>query len=219
MSKNGEEYLDIIRFSKDRETLLGHQSINIPGEKLIIVDVQPIYFSGMPFTIEQFAKSLKEYKGEVLYFYNGVGMGLDKGLDVVYWYMASLNDYSDEFRNRLRDITWIEKGYGWGRDAQDGGYSDEEIITIFKFLVKNKYWATDEAEDEEIDKLEITNKLKELLKSEKYVHAIPNFDYNILKQFNGATIVGGSKTECLKEIQILMKAMGLTYNEFEEFIY
>ncbi len=219
MNNYGEEYLDIIRFSKDRETIYNHEALDIPGKKLIIVDIQPIYNKGMPFTIEQFAKSLKTFKGDVLYFYNGVSMGLDKGLDVVYWFMASLNDYSEELRNRLRNITWIEKGYGFFRDSMDDGFSDEEIKTIFKFLVKNQYWATDEADDEEIDKLEITNKLKKLLKSEKHVIAVPNFDFNILKKFDGATICGGGREQCYAEIKILMDAMGLKYTEFEPFVY
>jgi len=219
MSDNGEKYLDIIRFSKDRETLHNHESIKIPGDKLIIVDIQPIYNKGMPFTIEQFAKSLKNFKGEVLYFYNGVGMGLDKGLDIVYWYMASLNDYSDKLRNRLRDVTWIEKGYGFFRDSIDDGFSHEEVKTVFNFLTKNQYWASDEASDEEIDKLEITGKLKELLKNEKHVISVPNFDFEILKKYNGATIVGGGENQCLLEIIILMDAMGLSYKKFEEFIY
>lgn len=215
----GEKYLDVIRYSKDVETLQNHESIDITGEKLIIVDIQPIYDKGMPFTIEQFAKSLKNFKGEVLYFYNGIGMGLDKGLDIVYWYMASLNDYSDELRNRLRKITWIEKGYGFFRDVMDDGFSDEEVKTIFKFLLKNQYWATDEATDDEIDKLKITDKLKEKLKNEEHVLAVPNFDFNILKKYDGATICGGGKNQCYAEIKLIMDTFGLDYKEFEPFIY
>lgn len=215
-----KEYLDIIRFSKDEMIKANNPIIEFPkNDKLIVVDIQPQYAKAMPFSIEQFAKTLRVFQGEILYFFNGSAMGLDKKEDLVNWYMSSLNDYSDEFRNFLRNITWIEKGFGWLRDSMDEGFNTEDIQIIFLYLLARKYWTTMELKDEEIESLLIDEKLKEKLRNKEHVLAVPNFDINILKNFDGATICGGAKNECLKELMIIMDALDLKYIKFEPFIY
>ena len=219
MNKFVNDYIDIIRFSKDVNTMLGNQTITIPGNKLIIVDIQFRYYSGMQFTIEQFVNSLKEFKGDILYFYNGEAMGLESGQDIVMWLMATTNDYSDEFRDLLRRIHWVEKGYGFYRDFMDNGGTEEEIKIVFTYLINNGYWSTDELSEEEINNFNIRETLKQQLKTQHYNIAIPNFDFHVLSDYDGATILGGSATECLLEIKILMNFMGLKYKEFKPFIY
>jgi len=214
-----KEYIDIIRFNKNDELLNGDEPIKIPGKQLIIVDIQPVYDKGMPFTIEQFIKSLKGFEGDILYFYNGAQMGLDKGKDLINWFMASVNDYSVDFRNLLKRIRWVEKGYGFFRDSMDEGYKYEDIEIILLYLLARKYWATNELSEKEIDSLMIEDRLKVKLKSQEHIIAVPNFDINILREYNGATMCGGGKDECYAEIKIIMNALGLKYNEFKPFIY
>jgi len=47
----------------------------ISGNKLIVVDIQPAYEKYFKYFKSKFLQDLVEFKGKVLYFYNGPDMG------------------------------------------------------------------------------------------------------------------------------------------------
>lgn len=215
----GKNYVDVIRYSKDLNILKNNPGKKIPGDRLIVVDIQPKYAEGAPFTIEQFAKSLRKFKGSILYFYNGEGMGLESITDLKNWLQNSLGEYTPEFDEWINNIHFVEKNYGFFRDFLDSGYSELDIQLIFLNLISTHKWSTLELTEEEASNIQISDDLKKKLIDKSYVVAVPNFNIDILKEFDGTTICGGARDECLKELQILMDALGYTYNEFSEFIY
>jgi len=218
-SKILEDYIDTIRKSKMDTIINDNPRYKIPGDKLIVVDIQPVYDKGMEFTVEQFAKSLKRFNGDILYFYNGAQMGLDKLQNIKDWYKSTLNDYSSKFEDFLNNIRWIEKGFGFFRDILDGGYGEETIKYLFLYLSLNGKWNTNELTDNEIKSMYIDDIVKDKLLKKELVLSLPNFDVDILKKYDGATIVGGGKDQCLAEVKIIMDALKIKYNEFKPFIY
>jgi len=218
-SKIAKDYIDIIRFAKDQNIIHGNSYFKITGDKLIVVDIQPQYTKGFGFTPEQFALSLKKFKGDIIYFYNGTLMNLDKEHDIKNWIKNSANDFSEEMDEFLNRIIWVEKGYGFIRDL-DNNVAEEYIQAILLYLMNNYHFSTDELTDEDIQNMELPDKIKTELKNEDIVIALPNFDFNILKDFDGATIIGGAEDkQCLWEIMVLMNTLGLSYNRYEKLIF
>lgn len=191
----------------------------IPGNKLICVDIQPAYLYHISFNLQNWISSLAEFKGKILYLYNGPDLGYESENQIKNW-LFELLDYDEEsFKLLIKKIIFVDKGYGFFRDAiDDTRIYTKEIVTLIAYMIKNKYWDTRDLKKNEIPSLKISRYFKEQLISENISLFIPDF-ISILKSFSGATIVGGSKNECLLEIKILLDALNKNYKLFNSFIY
>ena len=60
--------------------------------------------------------------------------------------------------------------------------------------------------------------IREILDERIYL-GLPQFDLNVLKKFNGASICGGGRNECLAEVQILLAAMKIKTKVINKYVY
>lgn len=208
--------------------------IEISGDKLIIVDVQKEYEQYISF-LNEFLFALNEFEGDVLYLFNDEELGFVSEEDQKRWLtdkavdLGLCDDYNNddddqadhdcnEWFNRLSRIRFVGKTYGFLRDVIDEGYVDD-AIKLTKYLLDNDIMDCRDIPINKIKRLNIDNDLKKKLLNHDLMLYLPSFDYDILKIYNNATIVGGGREECLLEIEILMRAMNLSYKPFSTFIY
>jgi len=209
----------------------------IPGQKLIIVDIQPAYQDSCNYFMDDFIESIANFEGQILYLYNGENMGFEDEdqlrswlIDKAMFLYEDQNEYNEDtdeysqspqllkFIEKLDEINFVEKEYGFIRDTLDAGYK-EDTLEIVKYLLSNDITDIRDVPEEDLEQLNIDEKLKNDLLKENLSITLPSFDHNILINWNRATLIGGGRNECLLEIEIMMKAMNLQYSTFDEFIY
>ena len=192
---------------------------NISGSKLIIVDIQRAYENSIHFDLEDFANDLVNFNGRTLYLYNGEDMGFgDFNEEVVFW-LNEEADLDDESIDEIYNIHHIDKGYGFFRDVMDEGYDEDDIVEVVKYMIKTRNYDSRYIDEEGWEEINIDEDLKEALKKEILSLGMPSFDLKELKHFDNCTLIGGGEEECLKEIEILLQAMDISYNLYGKYIY
>ena len=184
---------------------------------IIVVDVQPMYqnYHNKKFKTWEFCEFLNKSR-DILYFYNGVNtVGSDTEEDVKNFLIENEID-----ENKLNDIKFYDKGYGFFRGYMDQGISENIIIKMIRIMFQKKVI---DSRDIESDEWEILlgvdfEEVRDLIESEESFY-IPDIDIATLKQFNGGYIVGGGKNECLKEVQLLMSAFNIKAKIVSKFVY
>ena len=196
---------------KFKEFLLESGSTNVP---LIVVDMQPAYNSYCTKILNnpKFVDLLRTQK-RILWFFNGEDLGMDSQNDVVDWLIE--NDIDEDIINK---IEFKEKVYGYFRSWMDSGVSDRVILKVIRLLVMNH---ENDVRDLDIDLLQQElgddfDEIENLIDDAIY---LPDIAIKELRSYSGAYIVGGSKSECLREIELLMNAFNIRYKEIKEFIY
>jgi len=190
----------------------------IKGNKLIVVDIQEDYEKFIKFDLYKFAKDLVEFEGDILYLYNGPSLGFEDDTEIIEWLWEML-DYDEAVLEKLEEITFIDKSYGWARDAIDIEIEDEHIIEILRLMIKTDIQNSGDLYINDLRKIKIPFELENSLDSRTLSIELPPFDIDILKKYKGATILGGGKIECLYEVKLLMDAMRIKYKEFKPYIY
>jgi len=179
---------------------------------IIVVDIQPEYDNFFRFKLYNFCDLLNT-NGKVLYFYNGpetVG-GSNKN-EIINWLIDNGLDY-----NKISDIKFIDKGYGFFRGWMDNGVDKRTIIKAIRYMVSKKVY-----DSRDIDEEEWEEKIKGIWNKadcDDNLYLPPEIRVDKLKKWSGSYLCGGGKTACLLEIEILMNAFNIKYKEVKEFIY
>lgn len=184
---------------------------------VIVVDIQPTYekHHSENFKTWEFCEFLNQSRN-ILYFYNGQNtVGEDSEEDVKQWLIE--NELNED---KLDDIEFYDKGYGFFRSYMDQNISENVIIKMIRIMFQKKAWDSRDIEIDEWEELLGTDfeEVRELIESEEMIY-IPDISVSKLKEFNGSFIVGGGKNECLKEVQLLMSAFNIKTKMFSNFIY
>jgi hypothetical protein len=181
------------------------------GKNVIIVDVQEAYRKYIHFDMYDFCSFLNK-SGNILCLYNGEELGFgDQNAEVVDFYIENGLD-----EQRIDDIQFIDKGYGFLRGWMDYGVDDDTIIKTLKYMKKKSVWDSRDLEEDDWKKLKID--MDDIPDSDP-IYFPGNIDENMLRHYAGSYIVGGGENECLKEVQLYMKALGIRYTEYRKFIY
>jgi hypothetical protein len=96
----------------------------------------------------------------------------------------------------------------------DHGVSDSTIIKTIRYMIMKRINDSRDLGEEELQF--ITNGEDIPLHDPLFIPSIP---LNVLKQFSGAFLCGGGKSECLKEVTLLMNALNIKYTIVSEFTY
>ena len=206
---------------------------------VVVVDIQPLYCKAdrhkqSPFPISRFANFILQMlqKGRrVLYYFNGPDtIGSDSKEEICEWLVMSLfeDGYGgeeggeDEYYGQLdqvhsqflRNIIWYDKGYAFFRSWMDEGVSDQAIIQTIRYMVMHRKWDSRNLTPEEIEEITRGESVPE-----NDPLTIPSIPINVLRTFNTAFLCGGSRHECLKEVQLLMNAFNIKYTIISQFIF
>lgn len=184
---------------------------------VIVVDIQPIYKSGIHFDMGKFTDFLME-QGNILYYFNGPDtVGGDSKKEIINW-LYEESDYNDDLYNKLnsKQTLWYDKGYGFFRGWMDNGASDRFIKKAIRFMMSKK-----ENDSRDIEPEVWEEKFPKDWKDAYEVDMIylPDIPINTLKKWSGSYLVGGGKNECLLEIQILMSTFNIKHKDVRQFIY
>ena len=185
---------------------------------LVVVDIQPEYESNTPFDIGDMLRTAADSYSRVLFLYNGPDLGMidESGLRNFY---AEKLDYDEEAIDELLSKSkFFDKGYGFFRDVMDSDlcFDRSSIIKIVKYMIDNGYRDIRDLEEEDIEAIGISELLFDDL--EDYGFYIPDLE-EVLPNWSGSDIAGGARNECLAEVEILGAALGLSFNQVDNFIY
>lgn len=208
---------------KSKEILEGR------NQPLIAVDIQDEYF-GWSGPRSLIAKKMIEFannqNGPILLFYNKqVEYGSLEDNDIKeYWEHLGFDP------KNWRRVKIVPKGFGYLRKWMDNGVKDAVIIKTIREMylqgVSNTselYWNKKFGYDKNI----FRQKQEELTKltGNYYTHgSMKDISVNWtsiarLKEFNGAYIIGGLRTQCLREVTLLMNAFNIKYTLVNSLIY
>lgn len=190
------------------------------SRSLIVIDIQPEY-SGIndgdenpvfPQAIEFCANST----GPILMFVNAEETRLT-GDDInsiqMYWEDNGFDDW-----NR---VEIIDKGYGYLRGWMDSGVPDNIIIKAIRHMYQLKINDSREIV-EDFDDYEATKKWKELLNYPNLPEdpLIVNWiSVKKLKEFENSYMLGGARSYCLREVELIMNAFNIRYKRIDSLIY
>ena len=185
---------------------------------LIVVDVQPGHKSHITFDLQDFTEYLNDYDGVIYYVFHGVDLGYEDVDALQEWLLD--NGVNED---KLNHINFIEKSYGWLRDAIDSYDVDNtETVEILKYMMENDIQDSRDIGDEDKFKENFPNL------SDATCEHFGNESTSIylsdiiddLKYINSTgIIIGGGKDECLLEVELTLEALGKKYSRYNKFIY
>lgn len=204
------------------ETLRQHirQILNeaLSNKTIVCVDIQPEYADHFGFNVRDWTKFLNRSSrtNNIILLYNGEDLG-----------MVSEGDYrSWLFENGLREevaasIRFIDKGYAFFRYCIDSGIDDDTTVDLVRFMrahaindsrdMTKELWDTFMQQHPHED-------IRELLEHSGDLISIPDL-MDQLSSLHNIALTGGGINECLKEVEIALKALNKPYSTIDEFIY
>jgi len=197
---------------------------------IICVDVQPEYanFGNNKRKCEEIINFVTSSTGPVLMFVNAedTGVSSDTIYDIKqYWEETVGYEYDEENEEYNEPIDWsiyqiVDKGFGYLRSWMDNGVDDAVIIKTIRALYQ--YKCTDsrdllDIDDENILQSILGTQYEDWMEYESLL--VEWVSVKLLKQYDGAYIVGGGKNECLREVELIMNAFNIKYKRISSLVY
>jgi len=195
---------------------------------LCVVDIQPEYHEFCKCILNAFVDTIPnavKTHDMTIFFFNGGCTSNDTETTVKEWLLGLGVDECT-----LCDITFIQKEYGFLRDVMNSNDDDDvltlpdtEIITVLQELDCRGLISSNELETTEF--LDIKNVSHEdwILAHEFNLGVeFPDFHFSELPtKLADANISlwGGGKTECLREIDLYLTAIGATTETIDDLVY
>lgn len=174
----------------------------ITKSRRIICDIQPQYQKCISFNLPEATNWINEGTPEnTIFFFVGPELDCDTKEDVMDFFVEY--ELKDEFLNQSK---WIDKNYAFFRDWMDQGISRDKIVWAVKWMIEEGIY----------DSRDLEMEVEDLEEGNIY---LPSFDFAVLKEFDGAEIIGGGRNECLEELTILLDAMEIKYTINNQFVY
>jgi len=124
----------------------------------------------------------------------------------------------------LEHAIFYDKGYNYFRSCIDEYIDEEQIVYFVKFLhdhnITDSRMVDEELWDEFVERFgyEKDINIRELLENTDHLLVIPEL-MDFLRRYNNIVLTGGGINECLKEVEISLKALNKPYTTFHKFTY
>lgn len=169
---------------------------------LIVCDIQPEYEGEFNFTMPMFTRFLNfsalRRKNKIIYFYNGYEtLGMIREEELIEWLLDN-----GLWESTLDKIIFIDKGYGFLRDAMDAYVDDEVIVAGVKELIEK-------------DKCKIYSET--FVENQYTLHW--NECFPVIESVDNIVFVGGSKFACLLELIYVAQGYDKKYKLLDEYVY
>jgi len=186
----------------------------ISPRNCMVVDIQPQYKKVIRFDMFEFCQFLNKQK-KILYLYNGPDtVGEDSKNDIIKWLLKNSFD-----SDKLKDITWIDKGYGFFRGWMDQGIDNSIIKKVLRYMIINRIRDSKDIENLE-EVVDIGDEYEEwMFEFENEPIYLPDILISKLKKFNKGYLCGGGVYKCLKEFIILLSVFNIKYKLVEDFVF
>lgn len=121
----------------------------------------------------------------------------------------------------IENIIWYDKGYAWVRVCIDNYIAEDNVVNFVRFIYENNINDSRDL-NKDLWKKYIRKYSKDdvhdLLRFSKDAVTIPGL-MDFIKPYNNIDLCGGGINECLKEVEICLKALNKTYRPIKQFIY
>lgn len=190
------------------------------GKTYISVDIQPEYQKSFSFKVDKYCEFLNNlYCNKLIFLFNGPDLGFPDEQEYKMWFIENgLNE------DVVDSAIWYDKGYAFFRYCMDSNLNEDATVNFVRFMYQNnihdsremtrEMWAKYLREYRRLDRTEVYELLKE---SEDCVHIPDLMDF--LKKYNNIVLTGGGINECLKEVEISLKALEKSYQTDNNYTY
>lgn len=173
---------------------------------LLIVDVQPSYDQWCGHLMDDIIKLLHNHSGRKVITFNGEYLDLDSRDDVIQYYLE--NGLSED---TLDDIEFIEKDYGFFRGWMDNDIDNTTIIKGIRALIMNRKNDTRDLNWEEV--------FGDMEEPSDPLYLPDGITVNFMRNLSPFYMMGGGRSECLREIELLCNAFNIRYKRIDSLIY
>lgn len=178
---------------------------------LVVCDVQEHDVgTNIKFNLRSFARYVNGFD-RVLVFFNGEDYDWESADD--------MRDFYEGLGIDVGKCEFFDKGYGFFRDPLDGLDVDVgELAVTVKAMVDSGLR----------DSRDLTESMFESSPLRDYVEFddLKNYPFwdepeiaSALERYDGFTLIGGARNECLKELRVLCESRGLDYDVDYKFVY
>jgi hypothetical protein len=184
---------------------------------LLVVDVQPAYDRWCSRVAPRIMQLLNTHTGKKYCLYNAEGLADDDKHSVIEYYLDN-----GLRQDRVEDIQFVEKSYGFFRQWMDNDVTERIIIKTIRAMVQHR---VNDSRDLDVDSVLTKQEQERGLKLwgidwEDDSIYMPNFmPISILKQISPFLMCGGAREQCLKEIELLCNAFNIKYKRIDSLIY
>ncbi len=184
---------------------------------LLVVDVQPAYDRWCSGVAPRIMQLLNTHTGKKYCLYNAEGTTDDSKYSVIEYYLEN-----GLRQDRIDDIQFIEKSYGYFRNWMDNDVTERIIIKTIRAMVQNR---VNNSRNLDINTVLTKQEQERGLKLwgidwEDDSIYMPNFmPISTLKQMSPFLMCGGARERCLKEIELLCNAFNIKYKRIDSLIY
>lgn len=194
---------------------------------LLVVDVQPEYASYADRILPGVRNMILKSNARVVVIYNNFGGG-DSEQDV-FNYIAGLdeNDYYDDetgdyidrqpsvIKQKLHRAEFIEKEYGFLRDFMDSGVDDSITIEVIRAMYMQR-----QTDSRELDLTKLSEPAQQVIEQDMGNIWVQNWvPIAFLKQLSPFYLLGGGRSECLREIELLCNAFNIRFKRLDQLVY
>ena len=194
----------------------------VTNKTIINVDIQQEYKKSFSSKfIYNWIEFLNESDGEnmIVFLYNGKDtVGTMSKVEYVDWLMEyGLNE------DILYNAVFYDKGYAFFRYCMDEGVDEDSIVEFVKYMYNHNINDSREIdEDMWNDFMEETgsdkSEVRDLMEFADDCVTIPDL-MDELKKYKNIVLTGGGLNECLKEVEIALKALGKSYEILSEYTF
>ena len=172
-------------------------------EFLVVVDIQPAYEDSCVNIIYDIVERINSSDKPVFFFFVGRDMDCDSKSDVIGYLLENGID-----ENKLNEIRFIEKDYGFFRTWLDNGIPHDTILKTIIHMNENQITDTKDFTEEDWVKT-VGDKYSQLAYTNEYF-GLPSFNQKMFKDtsVDNFELVGGGRYECLLEIDLFLKGLG-----------
>ena len=176
-----------------------------------------------PKTILIFLNGNHEMFNSITVLYNGESMGMVSEHEYIDWF------YQNELQEELFDtFKFYDKGYAFFRFCMDKGIDDDLTVYLIKYMIANDINDTRDIDEDTWNELisyyqEMDvdmSDVRELIEHSLDMLNIPDLMEELKELTSGNILLtGGHSEECLKEVELALKALDMEYELLEDFIY
>lgn len=186
---------------------------------LMVIDIQPSYHPGSHHVVPDIIEKLNNTKQQIIYFFVGKEFDLDSKEDVIFYLLENGLD-----ENKINEIKFMEKTYGYYRAWMDSGVPEDVIVRAIQIMDKESIQDCRDFSDDHWSFILAENKdyLDKYTLEDNPIHSLSlDIDVNFLKlpEINNVELIGGGRQECLKELELYLKAIGKSFVVNEKLCY
>jgi hypothetical protein len=194
----------------------------LAGKTIINVDIQPEYSKYINFNLNEWVHFINENgdKNKIIFLFNGYDtLGMVTEEEYKMW-LYDLGIDEDIIYDKA---IFYDKGYAFFRYCIDNSIDDDNLVDLIKYMVDHNITDSRDIDSDMWDNYmgetgHDQQDVRELLENAGDMINIPDL-MDFLIRYNNITLLGGGISECLKEVELALLALGKDFNIMKKYCY